>query len=240
MLSQSINYLRESEDVFKTVFVGGILLLLGFLIVPTFTVIGYLMRVLRRTSDGDDEAPTFDSVDEGIEMTVEGLKGFVVAFAYGLVPAIIGGVLVGGAVLSFIVGGAADSGGFLGLGFIGLLFGILVSIVLGLIAAYVIPAALANVAEKGTIGAGFAFGTLGSVLTSGTYAKGWLLSFAVIVLGGIVLSVLSVVPLLGTVIGVFVQFYFLVAAYYIIGHTWGELVTPKTGDGEAPSEQAAV
>jgi hypothetical protein len=240
MITESINYLRESEDVFKTVFVGGILLLLGFLLVPTFTVVGYLLRVLRRTEAGDDEAPTFDSVDDAIEMTVDGLKGFVIAFAYGIVPALVGGVLVGGAVFSFVLGGATDSSGFLGLGFLGLVIGVLVSLVLGLIAAYIIPAALANYAHEDTIGAGFAFGTLGSVLATGTYAKGWLMSLAVVVLGGIVLSILSVVPLLGTVVGVFVQFYFLVAAYYIIGQTWEQLVTVEMPEGDTPSEQPAV
>lgn len=240
MLTESINYLRESDDVFKTVFVGGILVLVSFLLIPAFTVVGYLMRVVRRTSDGDDEAPTFESVDDGVEMTMEGLKGFVVIFVYSLIPAVVGGVLIGGAIMSFIFGGATDSGGFLGLGFLGFVLGVLLSVVLGIAAAYVIPAALSNVAQKGTIGAGFEFGVLGSVLTSGTYVRGWLLAFGVVILGGILLSVLSIVPLLGTVVGVFVQFYFLVAAYYIIGHTWGDLVTASMPDGDAPAERPAV
>jgi hypothetical protein len=241
MFNESINYLRKSDELYKTVFIGGILTLLGFLLVPTFTVVGYVVRVLRRTSRGDEEPPVFTDVDDAIEMTVEGFKGFVVAFVYSLVPLVVAGVLVGGSIVSLIAGGGGNSGGLVGLGLGGLLLGGLVALVLGLAAAYVIPAALANFADAGSIGAGFDFDVLRPVLTSSTYARGWLVGLAVVIVGGILLSVLSIVPLLGTVLGVFVQFYFLVAAYYVIGRTWGELrdVAP-VGDGDSPSEQAAV
>jgi hypothetical protein len=241
MFNESINYLRKSDELYKTVFIGGILTLLGFLLVPTFTVVGYIVRVLRRTASGDEEPPVFTDVDDAIEMTVEGFKGFIVAFAYSLVPLVIAGVLVGGSIISLIAGGSGNSGALTGLGLGGLLIGGLVAFVLGLAAAYVIPAALANFAEEGSIGAGFDFATLRPVLTSGTYARGWLVGLAVVIAGGIVLAVLNFIPLLGTVLGVFVQFYAIVAAYYVIGRTWGELrgVAP-VGDGDSPNEQAVV
>lgn len=240
MITESLTYLRESEDVFKTVLIGGLLVLFGVFIVPTITLVGYLMRVLRRTSGGDDVAPTIE-VDELVEMTKEGIPGFVVAFVYGIVPGIVAVVLFGGAIFAFILGGSADSSGLVGLGFGGLLLAGLVSIVLSLAAAYVIPAALANVAEKGTIGAGFDVGVLRQVLFSGTYATGWAMGLVVVILGAIVLSVLSAVTFgIGGVLGVFVQFYTIVAAYYIIGQTWEELRIDETMDDSEPVEQAAV
>ena len=60
MISESIGYLRESEDVWRTVIIGGILSLFGFLIVPIFAIAAYLVRVLDRTASGDNEAPIFE------------------------------------------------------------------------------------------------------------------------------------------------------------------------------------
>ncbi|ELK50823.1 hypothetical protein D320_16325, partial [Haloferax sp. BAB-2207] len=89
MISESLNYLRNGEDWVKTVLIGGVLGLLSVLIVPTFLVIGYLLRVVRATMKGDEEPPVFD--DWG-EMAIDGVKGFAIAFVYALVPAIIAGV----------------------------------------------------------------------------------------------------------------------------------------------------
>ena len=71
--------------------------------------------------------------------------------------------------------------------------------------------------------AGFDFGALRPVLLSGTYATGWLMALGIIVLGGIVASVLGIIPVIGALAGVFVGFYAMVAAYYIIGYTWANL-----------------
>lgn len=239
MFTRSLTYLKDSTDAFKTVFVGGILLLLGFLVVPTVTVVGYLMRVLRRTSAGDETAPTFDDFDDVVEMTKEGIPGFVVAVAYGLVPAVIVAVVFGGAILSIVAGGSGGSDGLVGLGLGGFLLGSLLGLALGLVAAYVVPAALANVAEHGTIGAGFDVGALRPVLLSGAYATGWLTAFAVLVVGGFVAGLFNLVPPIGTVLGVFVQFYFLVAAYYVIGRTWGR-TTGVAGNEEPVADERPV
>ena len=81
MISESLNYLRNGEDWVKTVLIGGVLGLLSVLIVPTFLVIGYLLRVVRATMKGDEEPPVFD--DWG-EMAIDGVKGFAIAFVYAL------------------------------------------------------------------------------------------------------------------------------------------------------------
>ena len=48
-------------------------------------------------------------------------------------------------------------------------------------------------------------------------------AFAVIVVGGVVASLLNVVPLIGFIASAFVGFYVAVTAYYIIGHTWSDI-----------------
>ncbi|MFC6724278.1 DUF4013 domain-containing protein, partial [Halobium palmae] len=124
MLTDSLDYLREGDDWVKTLLIGGVLGLLVVLVVPMFVVYGYLMRVLRIRMRGEETVPEFD--DWG-EMTVDGLKAFVVAFVYGVVPAILGAVFVVFGVLGLVGGGNADSGLLAGLGTLGILLGVLLT-----------------------------------------------------------------------------------------------------------------
>ena len=228
MIEDSLRYLRSSEEWVKTVLIGGVLTLF---VLPIFLAIGYYVRVLRGTMHADDEPPVFD--DWG-DLAVDGLKGLAISLAYGLVPGIVGGAIVflgiGGAI-------AGDSGAAGVVGFLVALVGFLVAFVLGLAAAYVTPAALANYVEKDDIMAGFAFGEIWSIITTRGYATGWLTAFAMLLGAGILTSVLSVVPFVGTVIGVFVTFYAAVAAFYVIGHTWADLNLIELHDEDGLPEQ---
>ncbi|ELZ94288.1 hypothetical protein C440_11723 [Haloferax mucosum ATCC BAA-1512] len=209
-------------------------------VIPVFLVIGYLLRVVRATMKGDEEPPVFD--DWG-DMTIDGLKGFAIAFVYSLIPALIAAVFGFAGIVGIVAGGGSDTAGIFG-GVVTLV-GILVASVLGLFAAYVIPAALSNYAETDRMGAAFDIGTLRPILLSGKYATAWLMAFAVLFAASLVLSVLNVIPLLGQLasflLGPFVTFYAAIAAYYIIGKTWGELHDIEMMDeGQTPGEQPAV
>lgn len=229
MISESLRYLQNSDKTIETVLIGGILTAMSFLLIPVFIVSGYLVRVLQRTMDGSDEPPVFEDWES---LLVDGLKAFAIALVYGLVPAIIGFVLVGGGIMAALSG---DAGALIG--GTSILVGVLLSVVLGLAAWYIIPAATANFAETGRLSDGFDFGTLRPVLLNGTYATGWLMALGVIVLGGIVVSLLSVIPFIGALAGVFVSFYATVTAYYIIGHTWADLRPVETRREGVADEQ---
>ncbi len=216
MISEAVRYLKESDDAVRTVLIGGVLTLFAFLIVPLFAVAGYLVRVLDRTARGDEEPPVFD--DWGALIT-EGAKASAIAFAYALVPTVVlVAFLASGGLL-----GATGSDALGALGGLAALVGGLLWLALSLLVAYAVPAALANFAETRRIGAGFELSTMRRVLADKTYATGWLTAVAILVGGGVVSSLLSVVPLLGFVAGAFVGFYAGVTAYYVIGRTWGEL-----------------
>lgn len=216
MIPAAMNYLRESEDAATTVIIGGILTLFAFLIVPLFAVAGYLVRVLDRTASGEEEPPIFE--DWG-DLIVEGAKASIVAFVYASVPTVV--------LLAFVVSGgllgSSDSGVLGAVGAIGVVLGLVAWIGLSLAAAYVVPVALANFAENRTLGAGFDRATLGRVLVDRTYAVGWLTALAVVVAGGLVAGLLSLLPIVGAIAGAFVSFYAAVMAYYVVGRTWGEL-----------------
>lgn len=235
MITESLSYLRTSDDWVKTVVIGGLLTLLGVFVVPMVLVAGYLVRVLRATMHGDETPPRFD--DWG-SLAGDGVRAFVIALVYGLVPAVLIGVT---AALAGLAAGPGPRSGLVvgGVAFVGGLF----ALVVGLLAAYVLPAAVANYAEQGSVRAGFAVGDLRPVLTSGTYATAWAMGFVVVFGAAVVTALLNVVPLLGTVVGAFVSFYAITAAYYIVGHAWGDargLDIHDEGEGEASAERPAI
>ncbi|ELZ55627.1 MULTISPECIES: DUF4013 domain-containing protein [Halorubrum] len=239
MIEASLNYLRDGDDALVTVLIGGVLLLASPLLIPAFAVFGYVVRVLRRTADGDAEPPVFDAWGD---LLVDGLKGFAVAFVYSLLPL---GVVAVAAVIGLgafvaVPGGESVGAGTVVVGLTVLVAG-LVALALSLVGLYVTPAALAAVADSGKVGDGFALGTLWGVVTSRAYATGWLAAAVVVLAGSLAIGVLSVVPVLGTVAGVFVQFYALVAAAAIIGWTWGDVrPTGTEPPGPEPAERPAV
>src|SRR6056297_984490 len=168
MIEASLNYLRESDDAVVTLLLGGVLLLASPLLIPAFAVLGYVVRVLRRTADGDDEPPVFDAWGE---LLVDGLKAFVVTFVYSLLPL---GVVAVAAVLSIgtlvvVPGGESVGAGTVVVGLIVLVGGLL-ALLASLVGLYVTPAAVAAVADSGRVGDGFALGTLWSVVSKRAYA----------------------------------------------------------------------
>jgi len=231
MIEASLNYLRESDDAVVTLLIGGFLLLASPLLIPAFAVLGYVVRVLRRTADGDDEPPVFDAWGE---LLVDGLKAFVVAFVYSLLPLSVVAVAVGLSIgtLVAVPGGETAGVGTVVVGLIVLVAG-LVSLLASLVGLYVTPAALAAVADSGRVGDGFALGALWGVISKRAYATGWLTAAVVVLAGSLAVGVLSVVPILGTIAGLFVQFYALVAAAAVVGWTWAD-VRPVTVDSTEP------
>ncbi|RAW46237.1 hypothetical protein DQW50_05575 [Halorubrum sp. 48-1-W] len=214
-IETAVRYPAESDDVVKTVLIGGLLTIFGFLLVPLFVLAGYFVRVLDRTADGDEVPPTFDDLGE---LTVTGVKAAVIGLVYGFVPLLVGGV----GVLVGIAGiGAGDGEGIVaGLGVLGVLVGGMVWFALALLVAYLLPAALANFARTRSVGAGFDVGTLKPIWTSRAYALAWGTALVVFLIGSVVAGVLNVVPVLGTIAGAFVGFYFAVAGYSVIGRSW--------------------
>jgi hypothetical protein len=211
MFNDSINYLKDSDDAARTILVGGLLGILGFLIVPALVVQGYVIHVLRRVSAGDTEAPTFEN---WTKLAVDGLKAFAIAFVYVLVPAIIGVVFVGGGVA--LANESPAVGGIVAV------IGGLLTLVAGLAIWYVIPAALVRFAEKNAMGAAFDYDSLSPILRDREYATGWLLALSVIVVAGVIASVLTAIPLLGWLVAVFVGFYAQVTAAYIYARSYAE------------------
>jgi hypothetical protein len=182
-----------------------VLALLSFLVPPAFVLLGYYMRVLRGSMEGDETPPVFE---ESGEMLVEGLKAFVVSFVYLSIPGITFAVSADGVIVGAIGGGDVSAEAILGS-----LVGFLFSAIVFLVICYVTPAALANHARTGNIGSGFAFSECRPVLVSGKYAVPWLMALGVFIAAGIVV----VVPLVGFLLALPVNFHAAVVAFNLSG-----------------------
>lgn len=232
MIRDSLDYLKDSEAGMTTVILGGLLTLFGIFIIPALVVQGYLIRVLHETERGDTEAPTFS---HWVRLAIDGLKALVIGLVYALVPAVLALVFAGSGAL-MMSGGNADF-----LGGVTVIFGSLVTLFAVVAVWYVYPAAIARFAEKESMSAAFHFSALRPIVTKEAYATGWLMALVVLLGGGLVASLIAIVPVLGWIGAIFLSFYVQVAAYYIYGRAYGEASGMTLGDEQpVEGEQPAV
>jgi hypothetical protein len=218
-IRDSLDYLRNDDGWTKTALIGGVLLFFGWLLVPVFVLYGFYLRVLRGTIEGDDQPPAFDDFGGLIS---DGLRAFAVALGYAAIPIVVW-------VFFLVVGGLLRGA----LGVVVGLVGSLVMFVLGLALAYLLPAGLASLAERDSIGAAFDVDSIRPVVTSSNYAMSWLIGFAMVFVAGFV----AWIPIVGQA----VLFYAVSSWLYIIGNVWADAHPVELIDeGELSDEQAVV
>ena len=199
-IEEAVRYPMEREDWIKTILIGGVLLFLGFLIVPAVIAYGYIITAIRDNLEGKAHPPEFD--DWG-DLAMKGVYGWIIGIVYMIVPLIIGAVTFGGSVLA--AGSGSQAGAMAGIA--GMIGGFLITAVLSLLFGYFVVVAIVNFARTGKLGDGFDFETIKRVAFSSEYFTAWLISVGVFIVAGIIGSVLNVIPFLGFLMGSFVFFY---------------------------------
>jgi hypothetical protein len=227
-VEEALTYPTESDDWIVTILIGGILTPLTLGIIPS----GYLLRAIRANLDGEPEPPTFG--DWG-ELFVDGLKVLVVYLVYMIIPFLIFVFTVGTAVFAILTGG--DAGAAAGLGTI--VLGGLASLVLSFVFGYFAVVGIVNLAKEEELGAAFDVDTIKDVGLDGDFAVPWLVSVGVFFGISIVTNVLNIVPGLGALVGLFLNFYGLVVASTLwadgfVAATDGGEAGPQTGVEETP------
>jgi hypothetical protein len=231
MLEDAIRYPWNGEQKVETILVGGVLSLLSVFFVPALFVYGYLVRVVRAVSDGDDEVPP--AFDDWGDLLVEGVVAFLISLVYSLVPLVVIGLAIASFVLPVSVVSTASGEPTAGLAVGGLLLALVVvavTLVVSLGAAYLLPAAVAAYAVTGRVGAAFSPGTLRAIGGSETYAVAWLVAVA-IAIGAQVVGGFASVTVVGAVLIPFLSFYGNVAGAYAIGTAVRELPALGTESG---------
>jgi hypothetical protein len=217
-VEEALTYPTESDDWIVTILIGGILTPLTLGIIPS----GYLIRAIRANLDGEPEPPTFG--DWG-ELFVDGLKVLVVYLVYMIIPFLVFVFTVGTAVFAILTGG--DAGAAAGLGTI--VLGGLASLVLSFVFGYFAVVGIVNLAKEEELGAAFDVDTIKDVGLDGDFAVPWLVSVGVFFGISIVTNVLNIVPGLGALVGLFLNFYGLVVASTL----WADGFVAATDAGEA-------
>jgi len=234
MLSEAINYPRTGENYERTLAIGTVLTIFGFLLIPVLPVLGYLLAVLRRTAKGEVDAPPV--FEDWETLFVDGIKVFVVGFVYSIIPAIVLTVFAGGAALAI----ASGNGMGRAFGALGAFGGLLLALVLALAFAYLVPVALVRMALDGRIGSAFAFGEFVPVLTNGRYATGWLLALLVSLVVGAVASLLAAIPILGWIVTAIISFYAWMTVTYIYGTAYAAASEEIEGNQAEPADRGAA
>jgi hypothetical protein len=210
MLGDALRYPQRGPGWLKTVAVGSVLSLLGAVtFVPLIPVQGYLLRVLRVTSEGQERPPSFD---DWPALFVDGARAIAVQVAYVLVPVwlLFAGFVVVGADVSAPLGWAV-------IGVAGLLL---------LAALYLLPGALTRLARTGRLRAAFDLRTVAAAGRRPVYVVAVIEAYValLVVTGpGTVLTVILV--------GAVFVFYGQVAAFYLFarGYTEASRATDSAG-----------
>jgi hypothetical protein len=221
MLRSALDFPTDGEDGPKAVLIGGGLLLLavvagvltpvfppvlGFPLLALLLVRGYQFRVLRAAAGGADTAPAFERWGD---LVVDGLTATIVRLVY-LLPALAFAAL---ALAGNLSGGLVTTPGALLSALQSVAgFGVLFFLLYLVVAAYVVPAAVTNVAYENRFGAAFEFRRI----TSGAFSEDYAVSWVVAGLLQLVAFPIALI-LLPLVVGFFVQFLVAVAARYLYG-----------------------
>jgi len=224
-LNAIATYPTNRADWIKTVLIGGILIFLGFLVVPIVLVYGYVVQTMRGSLAGESEPPAFE---EWSELAVDGVKAWVIAIVYQLIPLIVASVTVGGAIAAIVGGGEAGLGGAA--------LGVTISAILALVFGYLAVAALVNFAREERLGAAFDVGVIKTVALSREFAIAWLVSLVAFIVVGIV----TMIPLLGWLLTPFVSFYAAVVAANLLADGFARSMGPPTGVNPTTDGETAI
>jgi hypothetical protein len=204
----------------------GIGALIALVPILNFSLAGYSIEQLKNTSNGQDvPIPAWDNLGEKF---MDGLKLFVVSFVLSLPLILLSCILsVAGGGLAMFSGDneTAQNAAAAGIGVIGLAIGC-ISLIYGLLLAYVIPAVYIQYARTKDIGACLRIGELLAIARANT--GDYIMIFIVIIAAGIVLglitSVLAIIPCLGWILALVIGL--LVAPYLavLIGNLCGQYV----------------
>jgi hypothetical protein len=232
MLEDALRYQTQGEDWVQRVGIGGVVSFLTFLLIPAFTLQGYMLEVMRRVMRGEIENPPEWGDVDIVDITVDGLRHFVVIVPYMLGLLLLTGIPFG---IFAVVGVVADSGIML---FLGLAVGGLLYLV-GLVAmAITVPVATANFVREDSITAGFDVGVLRTLVTNRTMLKA--VGFGVIVnLVGNALSTVLLFTFVGILALPFVQFAVQSALFYIWATGFADAYEAEFGDRPVPTTDAS-
>ena len=231
-LSNSFEFAKKlSTDVGRLV----ILIVLDFIPVANWIVIGYAARVLRE-APGSQAPPRLENYGS---LLVDGAKVFFASFIYMLLPIILiaaGAVSVFGG-LSSLEGGSTGSD--IALGGTGAAL-VLIGVILAFFFLIILGVAIAHMTKTGKFGKAFALGELLGIIRGIGWGKylGWVIvtSIIALVVGGLA----GRIPFVGWLISAIVAPFLNVFIFRSLGDLYNDGAPPELRSISTSSEPGAI
>lgn len=206
---------------YKALGLGGLFVFLSFLIVPAFTVFGYVYRLTEAAARGDTVQPPFDELGA---MTKQGFFYFLLYLLFAIISAIVVALPIG-------IGVEAGVPAL-----------IVVSIVAALAIGYVAPAVFVLYPVTGSISKAFSPGRIKEFAFTSKYLISYLILIALLFAFNLALQ-FAILILAITIIGIFLLIPVIPIIYalyfYVVGVYWGATYYEAAQEGLVPhvSEQ---
>jgi ribosomal protein L40E len=192
-LNNSFNYAKKLfSDAGRLI----ILIILDFIPIVNWIVVGYAARVLKESSS-TDAPPKLENYGE---LFVNGAKVFFASLIYMIVPTLL--IVAGGAsIFTGVFSGEAPS---MLLGGTGLVL-VLVGIILAIVLLIMLGVGMAHMIKTGKFGKAFAFGEIFSIIRGIGWGRyiGWIV--VVVIIGAIVGGITGSIPLVGWIISAIIS-----------------------------------
>ncbi|MFC7077645.1 DUF4013 domain-containing protein [Haloarcula halophila] len=213
MLADALRYPQRGPGWLKTVAIGSVLTLVGAVtFVPLIPLQGYLLRVLRTTSLGQDRPPAFDGWSD---LFVDGARAIAVQVAYALLPVwlLFAGFVVSGYGVFSSLGGTDLGATVEALGWVLMALSALTFVA----AVYLVPAALTRLARTGRLRAAFDRREIAAAGRRPIYVVAVIEAYVALIVVTGVGTVLTVI-----LVGAVFVFYGQVAAFYLFARGYTE------------------
>ncbi len=198
---------KDSEWIMK-VLIGGII---GIIPIVNFISYGYSVKVMKGAIGGNPGMPKWENWGD---LFIKGLMAFIIELIYMIIPILVIGISVGGALMALFTGNfemfAAALAGAIG--------GVLIGLILMLIALLLIPMALAMYVKEDSVGAAFRIGEVISRIKS--VIGDYIMVYIILIILGVIIGLLRIIPILGILIMVFGSFYIMLIAYNMFGKVY--------------------
>lgn len=209
---RAFSYITEDPEWLKKVGIAALVMLIP--IIGQMVVMGWALELTRRVINHEREIlPDWNNFSDHLS---KGFPGFVIYFVYILPVSLLSGCMQ--SFTPMIAAAGDNSSGDTAAAIVSILS--IASICVGclvfvgsIVITFILPAALANYAATGQIGAGFRFGEIFGLVRA---APG---PYFMVFLGSIIASILASLGLIACIIGVLFTSAYAVA---VNAHWWGQ------------------
>jgi hypothetical protein len=205
-LEKGLTFPLKDKDWISKIIIGGILYIIPII---NFIALGYELKVMKNAINKKPAMPKWENFGN---LFVEGLIVFIISLAYMLIPLILFFVLVFGWIGMHNI---MQTWGNPYLILVTFSPAIIITGIIAIVISFFLPMAVAMYAKSNDIGKAFKISEIWRRIKS--IFNDYLITYVVLLILGIILSLLSLIPFIGIIIALFVSFYLGVVYFNLFG-----------------------